>query len=363
MSRRMVPAGSNRAGPQQASAVPRVFFVHDIGATFVQKDLALLRTFCEVTPLLFRGPRDYFRLIKGLLRCDIVYCWFALDFAAVAVVLAKFTGRGSIVASGGWDVARFKEIGYGRLLRRRGRIAARIACSIADLVLAFSDWSAERVREVAPTSRVRRAYLGVDLDTFWPGPKEDLVLCVANINRENIERKGLRTFVRAASSVPEAKFLLIGRWWDEAADELRDIAPSNVTLTGWLAPGDLREVFSRAKVYCQASYTEGFGLAVAEAMASGCVPVVCRTGALPEVVGETGLYVPYGDESSLAIAIREALRSPHGSEARDRVRRFFPEEGRREELRVAIEDVRRNRTRAAASFAPTGPAAVHRVKR
>ncbi len=346
-------------GPSRA----RILLVYPIDATFIQADLAHLRSICEVVPLEFRGSRDYLSLLKWLLRVDVVYCWFALEFAAVSVLLAKLVGRKSIVVAGGWDVTGIAEIGYGRLLRRRGRLAARVACGIADLVLAFSDWSAAQVRQIAPRARVRRAYLSVDLDAFRPGSKEDLVVCVAHVSRQNIARKGLRTYVRAANLVPEARFLLVGRLWDESAEELRAIASSNVTLTGWLEDAEFKDVLARAKVYCQASFTEGFGVALAEAMASGCVPVVCRAGAMPEVVGDVGLYVPYGDERSLASAVREALQSGRGMEARDRVHRLFSSGARREELRIAVQEVGRASPLIASASGSVQPAVVPRARR
>jgi glycosyltransferase involved in cell wall biosynthesis len=304
------------------TSLARVLLIHPIDATFIRADLAYLRTFAEVAVLHFRGARDYLRLVKAVFRAEVVYCWFALEFAAAAVVFAGL-----------------EEIGYGNLLRRRGRLVARIACGTANLVLAFSDWSAGQVKRIAPGAEVRRMYLGVDPDAFRPRPKEDLVVCVAHVSRQNVARKGLRTFLRAASMVPEGRFFLVGRWWDETSDELRAIAPPNATLTGWLPDADLRDLLSRAKVYCQVSYTEGFGLALAEAMACGCVPVVCREGSMPEVVGDTGLYVPYGNEQSLASAIREALRSGNGSDSRDRVLRLFSSDARLRELRLAIQEV------------------------
>ena len=83
--------------------------------------------------------------------------------------------------------------------------------------------------------------------------------------------------------------MLAGRWDDGAADALRDEAPPNVTLTGWVEQDVLNEQMRRASVYVQASAHEGFGMSVAEAMLAGCIPVTTRAGALPEVVGDAGV--------------------------------------------------------------------------
>ena len=108
---------------------------------------------------------------------------------------------------------------------------------------------------------------------------------------------------------------------------------------------ELHELLARSKVYVQASYTEGFGLALAEAMASGCVPVVTRRGAIPEIVGNAGFYAEYGDEAAFAKRIREALRSETGTDARRRVERLFSVERRSQELRRVIAQLGDRHTR------------------
>jgi len=318
---------------------PRVLFVYPIDATFIRTDLALIAKICEVLPLRFAGAASYPALLKTVPAVDLVLSWFALGFSAVANLTAKAFGRKSVVVAGGWDVVGLPEIGYGRLLARSGRAQARLALSAADQVLAFSNWSERLVRGVCPRANVRTAYLGVDVDRLSPAAKEDLVVCVAHVSRENVVRKGLKEFALASRSMPEVRFVLVGRYWDDASDELHHLAGGNLSTTGWIPDGELRAILARAKVYVQASYTEGFGLAVAEAMASGCVPVVTRAGALPEVVGDTGFYVDYGDASSLEDGIRRALASDRGARARRRALELFTLEHRLRDLRKTIEEL------------------------
>ena len=151
-------------------------------------------------------------------------------------------------------------------------------------------------------------------------------MTVGVVNTVNLVRKGYREFVAAAAEVPDAEFALVGRWDDDAAQALQRSAPANVTLTGELTEEDLRRCLAEASVYVQASRHEGFGVSVAEAMLAGCVPVVTRAGALPEVVGACGVLVDVPAEPrALASAIREALeREPSaGAAARERVLHEF----------------------------------------
>jgi glycosyltransferase involved in cell wall biosynthesis len=114
------------------------------------------------------------------------------------------------------------------------------------------------------------------------------------------------------------------------------LAGGNVEFPGRLSDIELRNLLGRAKVYVQPSYTEGFGLAVVEAMSAGCVPVVTASGALGEVVGEAGYSVQYGNVEEIAAAIRRALESPTGIGPRERVEERFTLDQRATELRGSI---------------------------
>ncbi len=320
---------------------PSLLFVYPTDATFIRTDLELLEMFCDVTPFYFSGTRSYPSLLMKVPKSDVVFCWFALGFAAMANTLVRLTGGAAILVSGGWDVTGLSEIEYGRLLKSRGLLTARLALATANRVLAFSSWSERAIRHLAPRCDVESVPLGVDVNKFHPTSKEDIVVCVANVNRENMVRKGLVTLAKASHLLPDVRFYLVGRHIDGAKDELAAIAGPNMRLTGWLPEPDLVDLLSRAKVYAQPSYIEGFGLALAEGMASGCVPVVVKSGAMPEVVGEAGFYAPYGRPDALAGAIRDALDSADGSTARERIVAFFSLERRFESVRSIVEQVLR----------------------
>jgi hypothetical protein len=54
------------------------------------------------------------------------------------------------------------------------------------------------------------------------------------------------------------------------------------------------------------------------------------------VVGDTGYYVPYGDEKATAEVIRKAFSSDKGDKARERVESLFASNMREAELIEAI---------------------------
>jgi glycosyltransferase involved in cell wall biosynthesis len=65
---------------------------------------------------------------------------------------------------------------------------------------------------------------------------------------------------------------------------------------------DSAEFYSALDVFVSASHTESFGLAIAEAMASGAAVLATATEGARELItdGETGLLIPIEDVQSLA---------------------------------------------------------------
>lgn len=306
-------------------------------------DAAVLQTSHDVRKVEWRGRASAWELRRVLREAHLVLSWFAGDHAAVAAWLARRLRRPSILVAGGADVARLPEIGYGAMAGSlKSRFATWYSLRQSSIVLPFSRFSSEEVARVSRTRRMEVLPLGVDVRRFAPaGEKQSLVATVANVNRTNLHRKGLLSFVRAASLVSEARFVVAGAQEDDAIVELRKMAPPNVDFAGRLAEDDLLALYRRSKVYVQASAHEGFGLALAEAMACECIPVVADRGSIPEVVGETGRYVPYGDPLATATAIREALASPPamGAAARQRIRDLYPFERRAVRLLALVEEL------------------------
>jgi glycosyltransferase involved in cell wall biosynthesis len=83
-----------------------------------------------------------------------------------------------------------------------------------------------------------------------------------------------------------------------------------VTFESGVSDDRMVELYAEAEVAVVPSLYEGFSLPAVEALSCGVPLVATSGGALPEVVGQdglTGLLVPPGDASALAIAIRSIL--------------------------------------------------------
>lgn len=316
----------------------RILFVHNGRERFVLDDLALLRRAFDVTD--WYQPARHFnpwKLYQQLRSHDLVFCWFASWHALAPVLLAKQMGKPSMVVVGGYDTASVPEAGYG--LQRSGlrRAVARAVIASASHLVAFS--GAARTEAVlhagADPARTSMVYLGVQPMAQLPQlSREPIALTVGGVWRENLLRKGLLPFVQAAAYLPDVRFVLAGRWYDDGINELRRAAGPNVELRGFVDDDELARLYARASVYVQASLHEGFGLSVAEAMSAGCIPVTTSAGSLPEVVGDTGVLLPNSDPCRIAEAVRRSMSASDDdrTRARARVLHLFPPQFREQAL-------------------------------
>jgi glycosyltransferase involved in cell wall biosynthesis len=245
----------------------------------------------------------------------------------------------SIVIVGGYEVARVPEIGYGAMLNPIYAQAVRFVLNHSDRVFAVSEFNKKEIAKYTRNKNVRVVYGSnmIDCHSFSPsGEKGNLVLTVGFVGRRTVKRKGFEAFISAAGHLPHVRFVLVGNCLDNSIESLKSGAPSNVAFMDDRA---LVRWYQEAKVYCQLSYYESFGVALAEAMACQCVPVVTHKGALPEVVGDSGFYVPYGDPVATAEAIKMALASDKGKAASERIQRMFASDKLERELIAEIEEL------------------------
>lgn len=298
-----------------------ILFVHNALRSFVRVDRDILASAQGVDEMDLSVRGRIVSLPWRLARADLVYVWFAGLHALFPVLLARVLRTPVIVVVGGYDTANLPEIGYGHMAHPLKRHLVRLICNQATVLIANSGTAVEEVRaNVGTRTPIHVLYHGFQIA---PGPlpprRDAIVLSVGTVSAESMRRKGHAAFAAAARLVPEARFILAGRLQDAAAHRLRDAAPPNLEMPGFVTQEQLNDLFTRASVYVQASEHEGFGCAVAEAMAFGCIPVVTDRGALPEVVGDTGICIGSQDPTELATAIRTALSA--STEQRDAARR------------------------------------------
>ncbi len=317
---------------------PRILYVHSRKASFVAIDRAILAERYEIEDWYQPGRvGNLLELVAAVRRCDAVFGWFASWHTFFPVTLAWLMRKPSVQIIGGFDTANMPDIGYGYQQGGLRRWASRWIMKRADRLITNSNYSRTEIEANTPIppERVTVVHHGVP-DPFGPldesKPRERLALTVGHLVSTTLMQKGHQPFVEAARHLPDVRFVFVGKAHDEAGEQLRALASDNVEFTGWLSDEDLEDLYARASVYVQASQHEGFGLAVAEGMLAGCVPVVMDVTAMPEVVDGAGVLIDSQEPEAVAAGISEALSlGPDAHRrARERILSTFPMEIRRE---------------------------------
>ena len=134
-------------------------------------------------------------------------------------------------------------------------------------------FASEHSRKIGVTMGVRegRALVncpGIALDNYAPAPeKEDAVFFSGRLDG----RRGLDNVLETARALPQVRFRVMG--WGPLEKKLGGIAPSNVEVVPFERGEPLQRAFARARIFFLPSRAETFGIALVEAMASGCAVV------------------------------------------------------------------------------------------
>ena len=318
---------------------PVVLFPYLLLPAFIQRDLESLRLRFEVEMVDCRRLSGSLRAMAAVARSDMLVCWFGSLRYLPIVALAKLLRKPICIIAGGYDVAAIPAIGYGTMARPWARLPGRWLFAQADAVAAFSVSAGKEAVANArvPCDRVSVIPLGYADRPTPEARKEPIVLCVANIDRSTLLRKGLLTIARLAARMPQVRFVLAGGGDPQVVELLRTESGGRLSLPGRVDDAVLQQLFATARVYLQPSLHEGFGSAVAEAMLHDCIPVVPPHFSLPEVVGPCGVYADPTDLQSLEARVTDVLegRFTPAEPPRDRILREYPA-ARREKALLAL---------------------------
>ena len=166
-----------------------------------------------------------------------------------------------------------------------------------------------------PESRFRCVENGVDLERFAFVPREGTgaprIAIVGALNALKRPDLGLRAFTHLRKELPGARLVLAGDgpMRHNLETLCRELCLENsVDFLGYRT--DLPEVLAECHVCWHVSRREGFGLAVAEAMANGLPVVGMDVPGVRDLLGEgnAGLLVPEGDPVALADSTIRLLR-------------------------------------------------------
>lgn len=282
----------------------KVLFIYTHFSSFVKNDFEILSKEFDVTPYCFKAKKGLWPTLKELARqtvyClghirkfDVVFIWFADQHSLIPVMTAKLTAKRSYLVAGGYDVCRIPYLNYGVFCSRSRGLAARLSMKYSSFNLAVSEHVKRKIRFIVRKNSNIRIYncIKPEIQASAAHFKRDMVLTVANIDNERtFLLKGIDLFVDTARLMPEISFCIAG-FNKENLDYLIKNFPENVTVLGKQDPAGLADLYQKSLVYCQLSQSESFGIALAEGIYYGCIPLITNQGGMPEVVGDKNQLV------------------------------------------------------------------------
>ncbi len=200
---------------------------------------------------------------------------------------------------------------YNLLIERR----ARRVMGKPKLVLVNSEWTAKVVEKAyGLRSTVLHPPVDVEYYAYDGGRKEKIIVTVSRLTPE----KKLYTLPYAASRLPDYEWYLVGSTgltkFKEASSnavigaikrEVRRLGVRNFHVVTNMPRRELRNLLLSASFYVHPLFPEHFGIAVAEAMAAGCIPIVYRDGgAWTDIVSPVSTDLGYSDPGEVASIIR-----------------------------------------------------------
>jgi glycosyltransferase involved in cell wall biosynthesis len=266
-------------------------------------------------------------LIKN--RYDYLLLWFSMPkYTLPMSILAKLFKIKIIVISGGWDIAFDKNINWGQMKNPLKRISQKGVFSLAEHILAFSEFSKKDIIKYCDKNKCDVLYFDIDTNVFRPDElkrNNTIITTCFEVDEITFIQKGINLFIDCAKLLPDFKFVIVGRINDNCRNLLTEL-PANLTITNrFINRQELVELYQSAVIYLQASAHEGFGIAAAEAMSCGCIPIGTRNTSLEEVIGDAGFLFDYNDLEGVLKLINIAMNDKRlSSKARERIEKYFP---------------------------------------
>jgi alpha-1,3-rhamnosyl/mannosyltransferase len=154
----------------------------------------------------------------------------------------------------------------------------------------------------------------------------NFILSVATLE----PRKNISGLLQAFGKLPKAlrtrfPLVLVGArgWLNEENDKL--LAPllrnSEAIRLGYVAQEDLPVIYSLATCMAYVSFFEGYGMPIAEAMASGTAVITSNNSSMPEVASGCALMVEPNDIDSIMLSLQRMLED-------NELRRTLSEKGK-----------------------------------
>ncbi|MBN1913376.1 MAG: glycosyltransferase family 4 protein [Candidatus Omnitrophica bacterium] len=203
----------------------------------------------------------------------------------------------------------------------------------------------ELIRRNFPADKIRLNYPGIDLDKY-PVPSDKRRDMRAVFLGRFHYSKGLFELVEiwqiVCRKIPQAKLTIIGGGNEPLRSKLtkkinRSGMNDNIILTGRIDKEKIIEAMSFNRVFVFPSHEEGFGIAIAEAMACGLAVVAWDLAVYKEIFGDFIIRVKENDISSFAAKVIGLLEDENSrfqlsQQSREYVKRYSWDNAAKKEL-------------------------------
>ena len=282
---------------------------------------------------------------------DLYFSWW-WGTGIQALIKAKLSNK-PIIMVGNIRFGNNAPFGF-PVASRLKHLFIRISWHYSTQILTTSLYEQNIVKQYRKRN-ISMLYHGVGTKIYKPREntiRDNILFTICNLYSENAKRKRVKETIEAFAIVlqqfPYYKLVIGGGsagFKDDTRKKLVLLTEklgikNKVIFTGSIPLDKKLHFYQTAKLFVQPSIYEGFGLAIAEAMACSTPVVVCRTGAVPEVVGNCGVYVTGNPESIADGIIRlltnEDLRNELSVKSRQRILKKFTYEKRKESIKNII---------------------------
>ena len=318
------------------------FFVEGV----TREDLQRIEFYAQDIDILNDAGFDieFVSKLHDLRPADLFFVWW-WTWALAPIIYAKALRR-PVLVTGTLDVNYFDARPWWH------QAGMRRAFALADANVFVSEMELAQIPARFPVRNPVCIPHCVDHLTYSPSGlrRDDLVFTVGWLQQPNATRKCLPETIRAAAIVrqrrPDVQFVLAGakgNYADDAAALIRSLGAEDfIRLPGAISKDEKIRLMRECAVYLQPTRYEGFGLAILEAMSCGAPVVTSPCGAVPEVVGDTAVFVDGTSPEAIAEGILQYLDSPSlrdrmSRKARARAAERFPYSVRRDKMIALIE--------------------------
>lgn len=271
----------------------KILFLHGEPRPYVKRDIEILKSRYNVTLIDYR-KREILKNVYNIIDKDLLFCWFGSLRLIPYILTAKLLGKKVIILTGGYDVANMPEYQYGNMFGIKkyfGRLIFMLANKI--LCLSKSNYNETIKNTCIPKEKAEIINFGfTDFSNKVKSIKHPTVITIGDIDPVSIKIKGLIQVARLTRLLPDIKFVFIGKIKDNKSLKLlKQISSKKTIFLGQLSEEEVQKLLLQSKIYTQLSLHESFGCAIAESMIAGCIPIVSKNDGIPEVAGNSGIYV------------------------------------------------------------------------